>query len=167
MKKTTRHLAFLALAALFVVTSSGIAEARGYGNRGGGPWYGASAMTQEQQTKAQQIMSAQYEKMAPVKQQMIVKQAELQAQMISPAPDKAKIESLAKEIGALKGKMLAARSDAVTLLKNEGVPIGGGFSMGPGRGRGMGPGRGMGNGMGPGRGMGGGMGRGMGPGAGW
>lgn len=154
MKNTTRHLALLAFAALFVVTSAGIAEARGYGGWGGCPWYGSAAITQEQQTKAQQIMSAQYEKMASVQQQMIVKQAELQAQMISPAPDKAKIESLAKEIGALEGKILVARSDAMILLKNEGVPMGGGYGMGPGRGRGMGPGRGMGNGMGPGRGMG-------------
>ena len=137
MKKTTFSIVSLALAAACVLSFSGIALARGAGNYGGCPGYAASGLTPEQQTKAQQICTAQNEKMTTLRQQMIAKQAELQVQMVSATPDKAKIESISKELGELRGKMLVARTEISAQLQKEGIPMNKGFGMGHGKGRGM------------------------------
>ena len=141
MKKTTLRTTSLALAAILVLGFAGISQARGHGGWDDGPRYNAP-ISPEQQEKAEKIFSSHYEKMDSVRQSLITKRAELDAQMSSPSPDKAKIESLSREIGELRGKMLAARTDLRAQLDKEGLPMGYGH-MGPGYGH-MGSGYGMG-----------------------
>lgn len=141
MKKMTLRTTTLALAAVLVLGLAGVSQARGYGGRDGGPCYNDS-ISPEQQEKARGIFNSHYAKMDSVRQALITKQAELDAQMSSTSPDKAKIESLSREIGELRGKMLAARTDLRAQLDKEGLPMGYGH-MGPGYGH-MGSGYGMG-----------------------
>lgn len=141
MKKTTLRTTSLALAAILVLGFAGISQARGHGGWDDGPRYNAP-ISPEQQEKAEKIFSSYYEKMDSVRQALITKRAELDAQMSSPSPDKAKIESLSREIGELRGKMLAARTDLRAQLDKEGLPMGYGH-MSPGYGH-MGSGYGMG-----------------------
>ena len=163
MKTATIRMMTLALAATAIFAFAGLAQARGmgggYGHGGGhgyGQGYNAPALTADQQAKAQKIFATHTAAVQPIQQQMIVKQAELQAQMISATPDSSKIEALSKEIGALRGKMLSERANLNAQLTKEGLPAGGGYGMGQGMGRGgmgrggMGHG-GMGHGMGGGR----------------
>lgn len=153
MKRTTIKMMTLALALSATVAVAGLAEARGmgggYGRQGAGPVYGqgynAPALTAEQQAAAQKIFAAHLAVVQPIKQQLIVKQAELQAQMISATPNAAKVEALSKEIGGLRGKMLAERANMNAQLTKEGLPAGGGYGMGRGAGQGVGRG-GMGGG---------------------
>ncbi len=161
MKTATIRMMALALAATAIFAFAGLAQARGmgggYGHGGGhgyGQGYNAPALTADQQAKAQKIFATHTAAVQPIQQQMIVKQAELQAQMISATPDSSKIEALSKEIGALRGKMLSERANLNAQLTKEGLPVGSGYGMGQGMGRG-GMGQGMGRG-GMGHGMGGG-----------
>lgn len=152
MKSSTIRMMSLALAMVSVMAFSGLAQARGPMGGGpgfGGPMAGGSALTQEQQVKAQKIYADQYAAMSSVRQEMITKQAELQVQMVSATPDAAKIEALSKEIGALRGKMLVARNDMRAKLTKEGIPTGPGYGM---RAGGMAGGRGGHGGHGGGRG---------------
>ncbi|MGE9985986.1 periplasmic heavy metal sensor [Desulfovibrio sp. SGI.169] len=132
MKKTTLRTTTLALAAMLVLGFAGISQARGYDDCAGGPRYNAP-LSPEQREKAQSIFNSHYAKMDSVRQALITKRAELDAQMSSPSPDKGKIESLSKEIGELRGKMLAARVDLRAQLDKEGLPTACGH-MGPGYG---------------------------------
>lgn len=143
-KANTLRMTSLALAAMLVLGFAGLSQARGYSN--GGPGYDAP-LSQEQEAKAQQIFNSHYEKMDAVRQSLITKRAELDAQMSSVSPDKGKIESLSREIGELEGKMRADRADLRAQLDKEGLPMGG---YGMGNGYGMGHRYGMGNGYGPG-----------------
>lgn len=139
MKSSTIRMMSLALAMVSIMAVSGVAQARGPmggGSGFGGPMAGGPALTQEQQAKAQQIYADQYAAMSSVRQEMITKQAELRVQMVSATPDTAKIETLSKEIGALRGKMLASRTDMVAKLTKEGIPTGGMRAAGMGGGRG-------------------------------
>lgn len=141
MKKTTLRTTSLALAAILVLGVAGVSQARGQGGWAGGPGYNAP-ISPEQEEKANRIFDSHYARMDSVRQTLITRQAELDAQMSSPTPDKAKIESLSREIGELRGKMLAARADLRAQLDKEGLPTAYGH-MGPGYGR-MGYGYGMG-----------------------
>ena len=67
--------------------------------------------------------------MDAVRQSLITKRAELDAQMSSVSPDKGKIESLSREIGELEGKMRSDRADLRAQLDKEGLPMGG-YGMG-------------------------------------
>lgn len=134
MNATTIRMTTLALAAILVLGLAGLAQARGHGDWDGGPRYNAP-LSQEQEDKAQQIFSSHYEKTEAIRQALITKRAELQAQMVSNSPDKAKIESLSREIGELRGKMLAARTELRTQLDKQGLPMGG-YGMGSGYGMG-------------------------------
>ena len=78
-KANTLRMTSLALAAMLVLGFAGLSQARGYSN--GGPGYDAP-LSQEQEAKAQQIFSNHYEKMDAVRQSLITKRAELDAQML-------------------------------------------------------------------------------------
>lgn len=130
MNTTTIRMTTLALAAVLVLGFAGLAQARGHGGWDGGPGYNAP-LSQEQENKARQIFSSHYEKTEAIRQALITKRAELQAQMVSNSPDKAKIESLSREIGELRGKMLTARTELRAQLDKEGLPMGG-YGMGHG-----------------------------------
>lgn len=85
------------------------------------PPYGPR-LSKEQIEETRKIFSENYAGMEATRKALTAKRAELDAQLASPTPDKAKIESLSREIGELRGKMLAARVDVRTQLEKRGLP---------------------------------------------
>ena len=110
-----KRLLALSLAVMFIVASAGVAFAHG------GHWSGFN-LTPEQVTKMQQLSAESYAAMNPVMQQIRAKRAELKAQMYSASPDKGKIETLASEIGSLKGKLYIERVNLNAKFDKEGLP---------------------------------------------
>lgn len=80
-------------------------------------------LTPEQIQGAQKIFNDSYAGMDQTRKELAVKRAELNAELDSANPDKAKIERLATEIGQLRGKMMAARADVRAKLKAQGLPV--------------------------------------------
>lgn len=109
-------------------------------------------LTEEQTDKAKALFDEHRKAMDADRQKLTIKEAELRAQLQSVTPDAAKIESISKEIGELRGRMLAAKVKLDAQLEKEGIP-----SKGPYRGMYGGPDR-MGGGHGGGYGHMGGMG---------
>jgi len=130
---------FLAVVVIAAVAGAAFA----YGNR----FYGG--LTPEQVAKMQQLEAESLAAMKPIMQQLYAKQAELNALIYSASPDKGKIEALAKELGALQGRLYSERANLNAALIKEGLlPLTrsgagcGGYGQG-GRGgmmRGYGPG---------------------------
>lgn len=144
---TTRNsFLALALATTIFLGFSSLAMAR-QGNSGG--WHNggsgyAATMTPEQVTQAQQLHDEFYASTVPLRQQMIVKRAELDAERLADKPDPKKIEQLCTELGSLRGKMLNQRDAFEAKFSAAGFPAHGrgpcGFDgdgdcgFGPGRG---------------------------------
>ena len=126
-----RTILSLSLAALVLSSFSGVALAQGV------------AYSAEQKAKAEALYTESQAAIAPLMQQVKEKKAELNVQMVSANPDKAKIESLSKEIGALQGKIRVEQATLNSKLTKEGLS---GYANCPG-----GMGMGMHDGMGMGR----------------
>ncbi|WP_461208430.1 Spy/CpxP family protein refolding chaperone [Desulfocurvus sp. DL9XJH121] len=172
-----RRTLIMTLAALMVISLSAVA----YAGRGGGPgwgggpgygcpgWgaqgdYGVQALSPEQKEKLDVLRTEHLNKVAPLRKDIYAKGYELESLMVDPAANAAKIKSVSKELGQLKGKLFEERTAFRAGLVTLGVEDYGRGHMGPGfgrhhRGRGFGPqncpgfgpgqGYGMGMGMGP------------------
>ena len=126
MKKFNVRILALAVMVTALLGFSGVANAAW----GDGPNDGAyQTLSKEQQTKMQNLHSEFFTATEDIRQQMIIKRAELQAEMISSKPNTAKIEALSTELGALDGKMLVERSKLNNRISAEGLPD---FCRGPG-----------------------------------
>lgn len=85
-------------------------------------WNNGVQLTPEQMAEAQRILQQNYAGLEVTRQALAAKRAELDALLNSPAPDTGRIEELSREIGELRGKMLAARVNARNQLASEGLP---------------------------------------------
>ena len=103
----------LVLAALVLAGCAGFAQAAPNGN--------ASGMSQEQRLLAQEIINRNYQAMEATRQALTEKRAQLDEEMASANPNAAAIENLSREIGELRGKMLAARAGARAELAKNGL----------------------------------------------
>ena len=119
-------VAILAAALCCSFASPGEAAPRGpnapQGNFGGPEFGYGNGLSPEQMEQARQIFNESYASMDSTRQNLAAKRAELNAELANPNPDKAKIERLATEIGALRGKMLAARTEVRSRLQEQGLP---------------------------------------------
>lgn len=79
-------------------------------------------LTPEQMSKAQKIYNDSYAEMEEARQALAGKRAELDQQLASPNPDRGRIEALSRDIGELRGKMLASRLDVRNKLAEQGLP---------------------------------------------
>jgi len=79
-------------------------------------------LSPEQMETVQKMSKAFFDQTLPLRQALIVKKAELKAQMLSPNPDAAKVETLYREIGDLRGKMAVARLNLREELEKQGIP---------------------------------------------
>ena len=146
----SKKLTTLALAAILALGAAGAAQAAGRDYRPDAQaWPGLST---EQQAKAKKIHDETVADTSGTREKLRAKRAELDAQLASPEPDKDKIESLSREIGELRGKLMAARVDLRAKLAKEGIPAEA-FEPAPGPRNGFGPGNGPAN-AGPGYGPG-------------
>ncbi|MBD5607890.1 MAG: periplasmic heavy metal sensor [Desulfovibrio sp.] len=103
----------LALAALIFAGMTGFADAAQRGNRNG--------LTPDQQRMAEEIFNENYAAMDATRRALTEKRALLDEEMASPNPDPAAIERLSREIGELRGRMLAARAKARAELVENGL----------------------------------------------
>lgn len=148
----------LGVAAIVALTSS-LALARPGGGPGGPggpgrgpgdgpgdgcPGYGPYAqVAPEKQEAFKAFLKDHFTKTAPLMAQMRAKDAELDALILDPKADQAKIAAAAKELAALKGKFIEERTDFRIKAYKEygflpGGPGGPGGGFGPGGGRGPG-----------------------------
>ena len=135
----SKKLTTLALAAILALGAAGAAQAAGRDYRPDAQAY--PGLTTEQQAKAKKIHDETVADTNDTREKLRARRAELDAQLASPEPDKSKIESLSREIGELRGKLMAARVDMRAKLAKEGIPAEA-FEAGPGPHRGFGPGDG-------------------------
>ena len=147
-----KRLLSLPLAAMLVALVAHVAFA--HGDR-----FHKSNLTPEQAAKMQQFYAESRAAMEPVIQQIRAKRAELNAQISSATRDKGKIETLARELGALQADLYIERANLHDKLVKEDLPATFRGNYGPGAGSddcygargGKGRGRGM-RGFGPGAG---------------
>lgn len=86
-------------------------------------------LTPQQMEQAKKIFDDNYAATNDVRQQLTQKRNELDNLLASQNPDKDRIETLSREIGELRGKILSARVDARAQLAKEGLPA---DAFGPG-----------------------------------
>lgn len=144
----------VSMVVLFGLAASAGAQMMGPGMMGGYGYggYGYQSLPAEKQAAAQKLCASHFAKTSVLRQQLIAKQAELNALIYGGKADDPKIQSLTKEISGLRAKLYEDRVALQQELAKEGIPaMGGGMYgrgwMGPGM---MGPGYGM---MGMGYGM--------------
>ena len=144
MKTATFRKTALVLGILTVLGTAGMAGANP-------AYHSPSNLSQEQATKAQEMITAHRAAVAPLMQQLQAKRAQLDAQLYSDKPDQAAVEKLGKDIGELQGQLYAARASFRAQLAKEGLPADcwqNGRDMAQGHGRGWGHGGGRGGGCG-------------------
>ena len=83
---------------------------------------GMQTLTPQQQETAQKLNAEFVTATTGLRQEIINKSNELNAQVNGEAPDATKIEALSKEIGVLQGKLLAEQAILNTKLAKAGVP---------------------------------------------
>lgn len=79
-------------------------------------------ITPEQWAEAQKIFNENYAGMENTRQELAYKRQLLDQHLSSPNPDRNAIEQLSREIGELRGKMLASRVEARNRLAERGLP---------------------------------------------
>lgn len=149
-----KRIVTFVVAALAVATMSSLAMAQPWG-RGTGGWL--AQVPQEKREQVLKIFSEGRKTIYDLESRKWDKQAQLNVELSAPKPDSAKIEALAKEIGALGAQAYQERvALQQRILKETGVnlPLGDGMGGCGGPGMGMGRGHGMGHGMGYGMGYG-------------
>lgn len=109
--KLDKIFASMALACVF-----GLAAGAAYAQ----PNYPAP-VSPEQQAAAQKIFSSHYAAMESTRQSLANARAMLDDELASPNPDGAKIESLSRQIGELRGKMLSDRVNLRNELEKNGL----------------------------------------------
>lgn len=116
MKHWHKPLSIFALAcALFLGTALNCQAADGQGNN--------IQLTPEQLEAARQIFLNNYAGMDGTRQALSEKRAQLDDELASPSPDPGRIETLSREIGELRGKMLSARAMVRSQLGEQGLPM--------------------------------------------
>lgn len=90
----------------------------------GCPWANSymSQMSPEQMEVAREIIGRNFANVESSRQALNAKRQELDALLTSPNPDASRIESLSREIGELRGKMLSARAQIRSQLAQKGLP---------------------------------------------
>lgn len=83
---------------------------------------GMQTLTPEQQETANKLNAEFTAATTGLRQEIMNKRTELNAQINGTTPDATKIEALSKEIGALQGKLLAERASLNAKLTKAGVP---------------------------------------------
>lgn len=140
MTRFSKKLGSAALAALLALGVAAWAEAaNGRQYRPDAQAY--PGLSAEQEAAARKLFSESAANTSQIREQLRAKRAELDAQLASPEPNKSKIESLSREIGELRGKLMAARVELRSRLADEGIP-GEAFDPAPGPMPGPMPGRG-------------------------
>lgn len=138
MKKTRMLLIALALCIVGVFGIISAASAQPGWHRGGHGYY--SNVSPE----AEAAMQQHWNTMAPLRQQLFAKQAELDALFASGSGDSEKINSITKEINTLSTKLTEAEVRMRQDMAKQGMPYGGGYRGGYGHRGGGGYGNGMG-----------------------
>jgi zinc resistance-associated protein len=108
------------------------------GGPGACPQYGPgyTNLTEEQRAELGALRQKFYEDMAPLRDEVRTKRAELNTLLSTPDPDVEKAKALQQEISALKAKIAEARLDFALEVRK--VDPNARFGMGPGRGWGSG-----------------------------
>jgi len=90
----------------------------------GGGMYGNNSfgLTPEKQTVVQKLYADHYTATAQIRQQLLAKQSELNAQLYNGTSDDQKVQSLTKEVGTLQTKLLEAQVNLRRQLIKEGIP---------------------------------------------
>lgn len=135
MKKTYMVFLALAICAGSVFGATGMANAQTGMYSGGDPYY--ANMTPE----VQAAMQKHWNTVAPLRQQLYAKQAELDAKIASGASD-SEISSITKEVNSLSAKLNEAQVQMQQAMAKQGMPYGGYIPGGYGHGGGMGYGHG-------------------------
>lgn len=122
MRSINRKFAGMAASLALILCVSATAEARrdAYHHYGGAQY--DWQLTPEQQAQAQQILNESYASLQNTREELAYKRSLLDQQLASSNPDSATIEKLSREIGELKGKMLAGRAAARSRLQQQGLP---------------------------------------------
>lgn len=121
LKRTLGALALIATLGMAVSTQAGPCY-NGPCNPGFNPHAYGRPLTPEQMAEAQQIFNETNADMEITRQKLAAKRTELNQVLSLPMPDRGKIESLSREIGELRGQMLAARAEARNRLAQKGLP---------------------------------------------
>lgn len=121
--------AVMAAVALITVGAAGAASAhpsRHHDEWRGSHYYNTTApafeWTEEQRSTFDALRKHHWSSVEPLTQQLIVKQAELQSQMIAQVPDADRITVLNREIGELNGKLAAEHIRFRSELEKQGFP---------------------------------------------
>ncbi|MBQ3059031.1 MAG: periplasmic heavy metal sensor [Desulfovibrio sp.] len=122
MKKMTLRMNALALLAVLSLACADFAQAKPEGDIQKDCPRKEVSLSQEQRDAMEKLSREYFDKTLSLRQALMVKKAELEAQMISPRPDTAKVEALSREIGELRGKMTVARINFRTELEKQGIP---------------------------------------------
>jgi|SaaInl8_200m_RNA_FD_contig_21_3880939_length_1107_multi_31_in_0_out_0_2 zinc resistance-associated protein len=153
MKKTVSIIGITAL--VFFVAYSAFAWGPGRGGRGhmmgarGG--YGSSNLTEDQQTRFDDLGQKFYDETAQIREQMWDKMAELDKVLDTDTPDMDQARSLQGEIDGHRSQMSEKRLEYTVEARKIAPESGSGYAGRGGRGRGYGPGM-TGGGYGYGRG---------------
>lgn len=118
-----KRIAAIFIATAFILGSAAASQAQGPND---GPRYQmqpyGQQLTPDQMAKAQKIFNDSFADMESTREALAAKRAELDQQLASPNPDRGRIESLSREIGELRGKMLSSRVDVRNRLASQGLP---------------------------------------------
>lgn len=162
----TKRFSLITVSALTILALATTAMAyggHGYGHRGAGmgpgmngyaqgacPGWGANSaaanLTPEQRETAQALLDDFTAKMIPVRQELMVKHAQLRAALMAPEVDTAAVEALSGDIAELRTSLFTHGVELREAFKDAGIPANAGFGR---HHRGMGPGmhHGRGHGM--------------------
>lgn len=80
------------------------------------------ALTPDQREQARQIYNETFAATERTRQELADRRDRLDRELSSPNPDGGRIEALSREIGELRGKLLAARAEARARLAQQGLP---------------------------------------------
>lgn len=107
-----------------MILAGGLAQAaagfNGPGARGNQNWN--QQLTPEQRQQAEKIFTDNFASMDDTRQLLAQKRQQLDEILASDNPDPDQIETLSREIGDLRGKMLAARVKVRSQLAEQGLP---------------------------------------------
>jgi hypothetical protein len=135
----TRNFRIMSFVLAAMLGMSGLAAAAG-------PYSGGGGTSPQDFEKKQELVRKLHEEFyaatETTRQELFAKSRELDAQMYGPNPDERKIQSLAKEVSDLRGKLYSAHVTLQSRLIKEGFAGYGGYGRGMGRGYGPGAGGG-------------------------
>lgn len=118
-----KKLLFLALAMVFSITITHPENSYAFGMHRtdhGAPW--GADITPEQRSAVQKILEKNWNENSSVRQALASKYEELNTILVKDNPDSSKIETLSREIGELRGKILESRVKVRSELEKLGLP---------------------------------------------